>query len=66
MLLLGGTPDASAEVIVPGLASSELDSELKGLVLIEELNCVACHESEGAVRGSIKEGAPTLRSRLPG
>ncbi len=45
-ILLSGAPAVLAAPIIPGLISSELEPELKGQVLIEELNCVACHQSE--------------------
>ena len=45
MLYFSVVPVALAQPIIPGLVSSELDPKLKGLVLIEELNCVACHQS---------------------
>ena len=59
MLLLRVVPVAFAEVIMPGLPSSQLDPELKGLVLIEELNCAACHTSDGPLAGRSKK-APRL------
>ena len=61
MLLFGVVPVAFAEVIIPGLATSQLDPELKGLILIEELNCAACHPSEGPLAGRSKK-APRLSS----
>jgi len=59
ILLLGGAPAGFAEVIVPGVASSQLDPDLKGLVLIEELNCVACHAGEADLAARSKK-APRL------
>ena len=59
MLLLGLVPLALADVAIPGLASSRLDPELKGLVLIEELNCAACHASDAPFVGRSKK-APRL------
>jgi len=50
---------ASGEVILPGLASSQLDPQLKGQVLIEELNCVACHASVAPFASASKK-APRL------
>ncbi len=44
-----------AEPNLPGLISSQLDSELKGLVLIEELNCVACHRGDGSLAARSKQ-----------
>ena len=59
MLLLSLVSVAFAEAVVPGLVSSQLDPELKGLVLIEELNCAACHASDAAFAGRSKK-APRL------
>ena len=42
----------SAEVLLPALDSSQLEPALKGRVLIEELNCVACHEAATLRSGS--------------
>ncbi|MCE9609922.1 MAG: c-type cytochrome [Chthoniobacter sp.] len=53
------TAVASADVVIPGLAGSTLEPELKGLVLVEELNCVACHTSEAAFAARSKK-APRL------
>ena len=50
---------AVAEVIVPGVASSQLDPALKGLVLIEELNCAACHAGDASLAARSKK-APRL------
>ena len=49
MLLFSVVPAEIAEAVVPGLASSQLDPELKGLVLIEELNCAACHTDDASM-----------------
>jgi cbb3-type cytochrome oxidase cytochrome c subunit len=43
-----------ARVHVPGIDSSKLDAALKGRVLIEELNCVACHKAPAVQAGSRK------------
>ena len=48
-----------AEVSLPGLASSQLDPELKGQVLIEELNCAACHAGDAFLKARSKK-APRL------
>lgn len=48
-----------AEVIIAGVASSQLEPELKGLVLIEELNCVACHAGDASLAARSKK-APRL------
>ncbi len=53
------SPVAFAELVIPGLASSQLDPELKGLVLIEELNCAACHTSDAPFAARSKK-APRL------
>ena len=42
-----------------GLASSQLDPDLKGLVLIEELNCAACHTGDTSLKVRSKK-APRL------
>lgn len=47
------------EPAVPGAASSRLDPELKGLVLIEELNCAACHPGDPSLAARSKK-APRL------
>ena len=59
LLLIGIASPVSAQVIIPGLKSSQLDSELQGAVLIEELNCVACHQSSAPFAGKSKK-APRL------
>ena len=48
-----------AQPVVPGLATATIDAELRGRVLIEELNCVACHAAEGPLKASSKQ-APRL------
>lgn len=57
--MFGLLPDALAAPVIPGLASSQLDEALQGLVLIEELNCVACHASDAPFAGRSKK-APRL------
>ena len=59
LLHFGAVPVVSAEVIVAGVASSQLDPELKGLVLIEELNCAACHAGDTSLAARSKK-APRL------
>ena len=59
VLLLGVITVAYAEVFIPGPASSQLDPELKGLVLIEELNCAACHTGDSPLPGRSRK-APRL------
>lgn len=44
---------------IPGLASATLEPGLRGEILVEELNCVACHESEGSLKARSKQ-APRL------
>ncbi len=51
---------AQAEVRLPSLESSKLDAKLAGRVLIEELNCVACHASDAAELTSSSRKAPRL------
>ena len=50
---------AFAEPIIAGLAASKLDEDLKGLVLIEELNCTACHAGDALLAARSKK-APRL------
>lgn len=57
MLALVGP--GAAEPFVNGTAASPLAPELKGLVLIEELNCVACHTGDAAL-GARSKKAPRL------
>ncbi|MBK1854882.1 c-type cytochrome [Verrucomicrobiaceae bacterium 5K15] len=58
-LLLCVAPAVVAEPILPGLVSSKLEPALKGRVLIEELNCAACHQSDGSFAKDSKT-APRL------
>ncbi len=58
-LLCGVVAPAFAEPIIPGLAAGKLDADLKGLVLIEELNCTACHAGDAALAARSKK-APRL------
>ncbi|MDH4372010.1 MAG: c-type cytochrome, partial [Verrucomicrobiota bacterium] len=55
VLMLG----AWAQPMIPGLVTGTLDPELRGQVLIEELNCVACHAGEGSLKARSKQ-APRL------
>ncbi|MCE9518845.1 MAG: c-type cytochrome [Verrucomicrobia bacterium] len=50
---------ASAEVFLPGITSSQLDEQLKGQALVEEMNCVACHASTASFAAQSKK-APRL------
>ena len=59
LLLIGLFPVVAAEPIVAGVATSKLDPELKGQVLIEELNCAACHSADPSLAGRSKK-APRL------
>ncbi len=59
LLLSLHAPIVLAEVIVSGLASSQLDPELKGQILIEELNCAACHAADPSLTARSKK-APRL------
>ncbi len=59
LLLLTVIRAAHAEAVVAGLASGRLDPQLKGRVLIEELNCAACHATESPISGQSKK-APRL------
>ncbi|MEY4199094.1 MAG: hypothetical protein RLZZ265_834, partial [Verrucomicrobiota bacterium] len=46
---------SGAEPFIPGLVTGTLEPELRGQVLIEELNCVACHASEGSLKARSKQ-----------
>lgn len=59
LLLFSAAPVVFAEAVVASLASSKLDPELKGHVLIEELNCAACHAGDPAIAARSKK-APRL------
>ncbi len=50
---------AVQDPVNPGLASSQLEPELKGQVLIEELNCAACHSGDASMAARSKK-APRL------
>ena len=50
-----------ARVHVPGVDASTLGDVLKGRVLIEELNCVACHRNPGG-RNAVPPNAPSSMS----
>jgi len=50
---------ARSEPRIPGLALGTLAPELRGEILIEDLNCVACHEVEGSLKTRSKQ-APRL------
>ena len=58
-ILLLGTVARANEVLVPGITGAQLDGALKGQLLLEELNCVACHESSPALAATSKK-APRL------
>ena len=59
LLLFSAVPVSFGDVVLPAVASSQLDEELKGQVLMEELNCAACHASDAALAGRSKR-APRL------
>ncbi|MBM3740009.1 MAG: c-type cytochrome [Acidobacteria bacterium] len=59
MLHFGAASAGYAEAIVAGVASSQIDPELKGQVLIEELNCAACHAGDTSFKARSKK-APRL------
>lgn len=61
VILLAACPGglASGQVMLPGIEASQLDAELKGRALIEELNCVACHGSPASFAAQSKK-APRL------
>lgn len=49
----------AAEPVIGALGSAKLSPELAGLVLVEEMNCVACHKAEGTL-ASRSKNAPRL------
>ncbi len=59
LLHLAGASAAPAAPVVSGIAASQLEPRLKGQVLIEELNCVACHSVDPSLTESSKK-APRL------
>lgn len=48
LLLIAATPSSFAESAILGVETSALDPQLKGLVLLEEMNCGACHSNAPA------------------
>jgi len=52
-------PLACSQTLLPWLSSSPIDPESKGLILIEALNCVACHSGSDALKARTKK-APRL------
>ncbi len=50
-----------AQVILPSVESNQLAPELKGRVLIEELNCVACHQADESFTAASRK-SPLLAS----
>lgn len=57
--LIALTGAASADVILPAVAKSQLADETKGRILVEELNCVACHATAASFAAESKK-APRL------
>lgn len=58
-LFLAGTAVSRAEPHVSGLATSQLAPDLKARVLLEELNCAACHGGDDALATASRK-APRL------
>ena len=52
-------PAIWAEPIVSGLFRNQLSPEMKGMILAEEMNCVACHQSDAEFANRSKK-APRL------
>ena len=52
-------PKGITQMALPGIAAGKFEAELKGLVLIEELNCVACHSGDASLVARSKK-APRL------
>ena len=51
---VAGAEPASRVAFVGGLEASRLDDELRGLVLLDELGCAACHQTESSLADSLK------------
>jgi len=49
----------AAQPVIPGLNADGLSADLKGVVLIEEMNCVVCHAADGTLAARSKK-APRL------
>jgi mono/diheme cytochrome c family protein len=52
--------ESPVDVRIPGLANSKLSEKLQGRVLLEELNCVACHASADESLISASKTSPRL------
>jgi len=50
-----------AQVLFPGVESSQLEPALKGRVLLEEMNCVACHQADDTLTAASRQ-SPRLSS----
>lgn len=59
LLSLIATSPTAAEPVIGGLGAAGLSPDLKGMVLVEELNCVACHQADGTLLSRSKK-APRL------
>lgn len=59
LLFRCGVTGALADVVISGLATTQPSTALKGLVLIEELNCAACH-AKGTALAARSKTAPRL------
>lgn len=57
--LLVAAATAFGEVALPGIAKATLEPAAKGRLLLEELNCVACHRAPEGTRTAAKQ-APRL------
>ncbi len=59
LLVVALASATGAEVALPWVATNKLDAELKGQILIEEMNCAACHTGDAALAQRAKK-APRL------
>lgn len=59
LLLHGMVTPAIAEPVIPAISNQQLEPEIRGQILIEEMNCVACHQAEAALSNLSKQ-APRL------
>jgi cytochrome c553 len=53
--MLGAVTALSSEVVLSGHTASQLDPGLKGQVLLEEMNCAACHPGDGSLAAGSKK-----------
>ena len=60
-LILSALTWSHAQVIFPAVESTQLEPALKGRVLLEEMNCVACHSADESLTSASRQ-SPRLAS----